>query len=142
MEWQVSKIIRPATGKRILVVEDEEIIRTLLAHVLKSAGYAVDTVDTVAAAMAHMEAHPYNLVLADEHLPDGRGLTIADQAAALGMDAIIVTGYAMRMAKDELARHEHILKPVTPIELVRTVARHIGGGDGEATITPDDKTPY
>ena len=38
MEWQVSKIIRPATGKRILVVEDEEIIRTLLAHVLKVGG--------------------------------------------------------------------------------------------------------
>jgi CheY-like chemotaxis protein len=142
MEWQVSKIIRPATGKRILVVEDEEIIRTLLAHVLKSAGYAVDTVDTVAAAMAQMDTHPYNLVLADERLPDGRGLTIADQATARGMDAVIVTGYAMGLSREELARHDHVLKPVTPIELVRTVARHIGGGDGDATITPDDKTPY
>jgi len=96
----------------------------------------------VAAAMAQMDTHPYNLVLADERLPDGRGLTIADQATARGMDAVIVTGYAMGIAKDELARHDHVLKPVTPIELVRTVARHIGGGDSDATITPDDETPY
>lgn len=128
MEWQVSKIVRPATGKRILVVEDEEIVRTLLTHVLASAGYTVDAVGTVADALDHIERFAYHLVLADERLPDGRGITVADRAAAKGLDAVIVTGYAMQMAKEELARHDHVLKPLTPFELVRTVERHIGGG--------------
>ena len=133
MEWQVSKLVRPATGKRILVVEDDELIRTLLAHVLASAGYAVDTAATAAAALEHIAAQHYHLVLTDDRLPDGRGVAIADHATAKGMDAVIVTGYASRMVKDDIARHDHILKPVTPNELVRTVERHIGGEDQAKT---------
>ena len=138
MEWQVSKLIRPATGKRILVVEDDELIRMLLSHVLAAAGYAVDSAATVAAALECMAAHRYHLVLTDDQLPDGRGVAIADRATSQGMDAVIVTGYASRIAKADAARHEHILKPVTPAELVRTVERHIGGKD--AAPKPVDET--
>ena len=138
MEWQVGKLVRPATGKRILVVEDDELVRTLLSHILSAAGYAVDAVATVDAALEHMAAHSYHLVLTDDQLPDGRGVAIADRASAKGMDAVIVTGYASRLAKDDVARHEHILKPVTPVELIRTVERHIGGED--AAPKPADET--
>jgi two-component system, OmpR family, alkaline phosphatase synthesis response regulator PhoP len=138
MEWQVSKLVRPATGKSILVVEDEEPVRTLLYHVLASAGYAVDTVATAAAALEHMEQRLYHLVLTDDRLPDGRGVAIADRAAARGMKAVIVTGYALNMAKDEVARHEHMLKPVTPRELVSAVERHIGS-DAASESIPDEK---
>jgi DNA-binding NtrC family response regulator len=137
MEWQVSKLVRPATGKRILVIDDDELIRTLIAHVLAAAGYAVDTADTVAAALQHLEARSYHLVLTDDRLPDGRGVAIADHATAKGIDAVIVTGYATRMVKDDVARHDHILKPVTPNELIRTVERHIGG---ERAKVPGDKS--
>lgn len=139
MEWQVSKLVRPATGKRILLVEDDELIRTLISHVLAAAGYAVDTAATAAAALEHMNARSYHLVLTDDRLPDGRGIAIADIATAKGMDAVIVTGYASRLAKDDVERHEHILKPVTPFELIRTVERHLGGED-QAVIKPTGET--
>jgi DNA-binding NtrC family response regulator len=137
MEWQVSKLVRPATGKRILVIDDDELIRTLLTHVLTSAGYTVDTGATVAQALAHLAAQSYHLVLTDDRLPDGRGVAIADHAAAKGIDAVIVTGYATRLGKDDIARHDHILKPVTPNELVRTVERHIGA---DRARSPADKS--
>jgi DNA-binding NtrC family response regulator len=137
MEWQVSKLVRPATGKRILVIDDDELIRTLIGHVLTSAGYAVDTAATVAQALEHMAAQSYHLVLTDDRLPDGRGVAIADLAAAKGIDAVIVTGYATRLAKDDIARHDHILKPVTPNELVNAVERHIGA---DRARSPADKS--
>ena len=136
MEWQVSKLVRPATGKRILVVEDEEPVRTLLFHVLASAGYTVDTVATAAAAFEHMDKHSYHLVLTDDRLPDGRGVAIADHATAKGMDAVIITGYGLNTAKDDVARHEHLLKPVTPFELVSAVERHIGSDAAPADTKP------
>jgi DNA-binding response OmpR family regulator len=126
MEWQVQKIMRPQSGKRILLVEDDDHVRTLLQHVLLSAGYAIDAAATVAEASILLGNNEYDLVLTDDRLPDGRGIAIADRAHARGIDAVVVTGFALRMAKDELARHDYLIKPVSPAELVGAVERHIG----------------
>lgn len=129
----MEKVTRPPGGKRILVLEDDQHVRDLLYHVLLSAGYVVDSVGTVGAAAALLERHHYHLVLADDELPDGRGVDIADKARARGIDAVVVTGYALRMAKEDLSRHDLLIKPVSPAELVGAVERHIG-----AAAAPDN----
>jgi DNA-binding NtrC family response regulator len=134
MEWQVSKVLRPTTGKRILVVEDEELVRVLLHHILSSSGYAVDSVGTVAAALQSLAAHDYHLVLTDDRLPDGRGMVIADKAAARGIDAVVITGYGLQLAKDEVTRHEFLMKPVTPQELVNAIDRHFAQDEKGAAV--------
>lgn len=125
MDWQMRRVIRRETEKRILVVEDDEPVRTLLHHVLLSAGYAVDSVSTMASALARLDARAYHLVLTDDRLPDGRGVRIAEIAKARGMDAVVLTGYMLQSAPGDLDAHEHLMKPVRPDELVAAVDRHM-----------------
>jgi CheY-like chemotaxis protein len=108
---------------RILLVEDDPDLRLLLEHVLLSAGYEVDAAATVAAAMARLENAAYDLVLADGRLEDGTGMMVAEKAVAAGSKALIITGYAFDLPREELGRYEYLLKPVRPNELLQEIAR-------------------
>jgi DNA-binding NtrC family response regulator len=104
----------------------------LLQHVLLAAGYAVDVADSVQAALAHLDAHRYHLVLTDDRLPDGRGTHIAEVARERDMDAVVITGYALQSAQQDRERYDYLLKPVRPAELLEAIARHLGG-DGQGS---------
>ena len=110
-------------ARRILLVEDDPYVLQLLQDVLLSAGYLVDTAETALNAFSLLEGNPYDLVLTDGMLPDGNGIAIADAAKSRGMKAVIVTGYALSFAKEDLERHDYLLKPLRPSELLRFVAR-------------------
>ena len=58
---------------RVLIVEDDAGIATGLAATLKASGYAVDVTSTLALASAALRVEPFDLVLLDLGLPDGRG---------------------------------------------------------------------
>ena len=73
-----------ARMSRILLVEDEYNVRVLLEHVLIDAGYEVDSAATVAEAKSLLDSVRYDLLLADGRLPDGTGMTLADQAEESG----------------------------------------------------------
>ena len=62
---------------RILVVDDDEGVRTLLEDVLSVANHQVDAAATVKAARALFEQNYYNLLLADLMLPDGSGIQVS-----------------------------------------------------------------
>ena len=117
---------------RILLVEDEQDIRVLLHNVLFAAGYHVDSVGTKASAFALLDMLRYDLILTDDRLPDGRGLDIADRASERGMDALVLTGYGMRLTRAEIDRHEILMKPIRPDELLEAVDRHVVGTPGIA----------
>ena len=110
-------------ARSILLVEDDADVRQLLQHVLLSAGYRLDAAESAREALSLIERNAYDLVVTDGILPDGNGIAIADAAKSRGMKAVIVTGYALRFAKEDLERHDYILKPVRPSELLRFVAR-------------------
>ena len=112
-----------AEMKRILLVEDDPELRLLLEHVLLGADYEVDTAATVAAANARLEVATYDLVLADGRLEDGTGMMVAEKAIEAGSKALIITGYAFDLPREELGRYEYLLKPVRPSELLQEVAR-------------------
>src|SRR5690242_19522186 len=101
---------------RILLVEDEADVRLLLEHVLLAGEYRVDSAATVEAACALLDGHTYDLVLADGRLEDGTGMMVAEKAAESGTKALIITGYAFDLPKEQLARYEFLLKPVRPSE--------------------------
>jgi DNA-binding NtrC family response regulator len=124
VEWQVEKVARAATGKHILLVEDEEQIRVLMEHVLAEAGYEVDSVDTAAVAKARIRSRRYDLVLTDGLLGDGNGMELADAAKAKGMLAVIVTGHTRALWRD-LQRYAFLSKPLRPNELVHAVDSYI-----------------
>jgi DNA-binding response OmpR family regulator len=110
---------------RILLIEDEATSRELLSYILSSAGYAVDAVESAAAAVAHLEATPYRVVIADWLLPDGNGIDLADRAAQLGAKTFIVSGYLIGLPAGAAERHVLFRKPVRPEELVAAVERAV-----------------
>jgi DNA-binding response OmpR family regulator len=65
---------------RILFVEDDKEIRSLIEEFLTDAGYEVDTAGTVAQGHSLLDIRKYDLVMVNGRLPDGTGLAVAQEA--------------------------------------------------------------
>jgi DNA-binding NtrC family response regulator len=67
-----------APALRILLVEDHDALREMLAGVLRDAGYAVEAVDSPADArrLLHGADGRYGLIIADHHLPGESGASL------------------------------------------------------------------
>jgi DNA-binding NtrC family response regulator len=108
---------------RILLVDDDVDVRHLMEHTLIDGGYEVDATGTVQDGHEMLEGQPYDLVIADARLPDRSGFELVDEAREKGVPALIVTGYAFNLPRDDLSRFEFLMKPVRPNELLRAVER-------------------
>ena len=120
----------PATSTRqasVLVVDDEERLRTILNDVLKSLGHRVDEAASGTQAMEKLTGGAYDLVMLDLRLPDidGRAVWqwIGERQAALSGRVVFMTGDTM---SPETQRFLHdsgrpvLTKPLT-IDRVRVV---------------------
>jgi len=81
---------------RILVVDDEEIARRNLSHVLSREGYAVDCAQDGAAALALLAENAYQLVLTDLRMPGIDGLELLRQTRQRwpGTEVVMITAHA------------------------------------------------
>lgn len=63
-------------GERVLVVEDEAAVRSLISTVLGTSGYAVRAAESGAEAVCALEESTYDLIISDLRMPglDGEGL--------------------------------------------------------------------
>jgi DNA-binding NtrC family response regulator len=94
----VKKAMYSVSLKRILVVEDEEEWQTKLRDILVRDGYRVDVEPTYGTALSMFQREDFDLVLIDLSLVPGealdrQGLALAEDLAARGIPAVIVTGY-------------------------------------------------
>ncbi len=83
-------------GQLILLVEDEESVRTLTADSLRELGYAVVEASSAAAALRVLDAHPdVALLFTDIVMPDMNGRKLADEAVKRRPDlrVIYTTGF-------------------------------------------------
>lgn len=112
--------------KRILLLEDEPTTQQLLANVLRREGYSIDVAPSVAEAMNLIGQHCYDLAIIDWRLPDGDGLLVADRAADLGAKTLVMSGYLFQMPAGRVVRHETLMKPLRPSEILTAVERSIG----------------
>ncbi|HEX7127689.1 MAG TPA: GAF domain-containing protein [Thermodesulfobacteriota bacterium] len=72
----------PGVPLRVLVVDDEEVVRHVVSAMLALEGYEAQTAEDGVAAAAHLAAEPFDLVLADVRMPGMGGLELADWIAA------------------------------------------------------------
>jgi two-component system response regulator HydG len=112
--------------KRILLVEDEATTQQLLANVLRREGYSIDVAPSLAEAMNLAGRQSYDLAIVDWRLPDGDGLLVADRAADLGAKTLVMSGYLFQMPARRARRHETLMKPLRPSEILEAVERSIG----------------
>jgi two-component system, OmpR family, KDP operon response regulator KdpE len=99
-------------GKRILLVEDEEINRALVRTILRRSPAAdlreLEVVEaaSVAEARKHLTGEPFDALLVDVQLPDGSGLALAAEisaAAPVRPVIIALTGDASTERRAEAA---------------------------------------
>ncbi len=103
-----------ARAARILVVDDEEIIRVLLGHAL--ADYEVSFAESAGAALGALERGAFDAVVTDKNLPDGEGSEVCQAARRANPDValVVLTGYASSRSAEEFLRldiDDYIAKP-------------------------------
>lgn len=122
---------------RILLVEDDPDVKLLMEHILATGGYQVVSVETVRYAAPLIESQPFDLLLTDGNLSDGNGVDLADLAVAKGVKALIVTGSALNIPAARMVKHEVMLKPLRPAELLAALERLFAKpGDGNVVEFP------
>lgn len=107
-----------ASEGRILLADDEPVFAAATADLLRREGYHVDTVGNAPAAIAAVEAEPYDLVISDLEMPgnDDMALLRAVIARHDGVPVIVLTGYpSLRSALTciDLPCAGYFTKPVT-----------------------------
>jgi len=117
--------------KRILVVDDEESIRTTIAEILQLEGYEVDTASTGAEAIQKSNEKYYDLAVSDMRLPDMLGYQVLAgmHESVPKMVKIIVTGYPSVQnaisAINEGGVDGYLLKPVDAELLLNEIKNQI-----------------
>jgi response regulator RpfG family c-di-GMP phosphodiesterase len=79
-----------AQPDRVLLVDDEAAIRLALSRFLRARGYAVETVDSGAAALAALRRDKFQLMLCDVRMPGITGLELVPPALAIDPDLAVV----------------------------------------------------
>ena len=110
---------------RILLVEDNLPIRSLVEEVLCDSGYEVDAESTVAGGLALLAARAYDLLLTDGRLPDGHGLTVAAKAKEIGVRVLVFTGYAHELPREQRESVTVLQKPVCMRELLGAITQSL-----------------
>jgi two-component system, NtrC family, response regulator AtoC len=103
-------------AKRILIIDDEEGIRSVLADLFTDLGYEVDQAQDGRAGLKTALAGEYDLVLCDLSLPHMDGLAILRELKeqAPGIAVVMITGYASMQSAIEamkLGAYDYITKP-------------------------------
>jgi PAS domain S-box-containing protein len=123
---------RPET---ILLVEDEELVRSMLLAALRRAGYTVVAPRTADEALAHARgAGPIDLVLTDVVMPGMNGIELVThiRQARPGVPVIFMSGHAeVPVLGSGIPSDAPFLeKPVTPAQLERTLRAFFGARPG------------
>ena len=117
----------PAPRKRLLVVDDEAIIRMVFKDLM---GKECDVIEaqTAEEAMELLRAGPYDLIVTDKNLPGLSGLDLAQEARKADPNSrvILMTGYPSLITAQqalELGVIDYLLKPFDEIREVREKIR-------------------
>lgn len=114
--------------RRILLVDDEELIRSAIAKFLRSKGYEVTTCDSGPAALDALEREKHVLMLADVRMPGMTGLALVPAALAVDPELAVMMLTAVNdapTATEALAHGamDYLMKPIELADLAAAVER-------------------
>lgn len=113
---------------RILVVDDELIVRTSLKEWLEVEGFSVDMAESGQGALDLLTAQAYPLMLLDIKMPGMDGVEVLKRAKEMRpeIQVVMMTAYATVETAVEamkIGAHDYLLKPFDPEAMVRMVAQ-------------------
>lgn len=117
-------------SNRVLVADDEKVIREILSDFLTMEGYVVRTVEDGHQALQELEQRAYNLLVTDLKMPRMGGIELLEEINRRGLDVltVIMTGFGTVETAIEAMKkgaYDYILKPFKVEEVIHTVQRGI-----------------
>jgi two-component system phosphate regulon response regulator PhoB len=117
-----------SVAPRVLIIEDEKDLSTVIAYNLRADGLEVVTVDTAEAGLREVHARRFDLVVLDLMLPDMSGLDVCRklkaQSATRDLPILIASARGEevdRVVGLELGADDYVVKPFSVRELVLRV---------------------
>jgi PAS domain S-box-containing protein len=119
---------KKAAKVRILVVDDEQVVRDVVKRVLTGEGHKVEAVDNAADALKKIEGRRYNLILVDIKMPGMNGVELYRRIQRVNKDlarrVVFITGDVMGADTEKFlaeTKVAHISKPFDAEQLKRSV---------------------
>jgi CheY-like chemotaxis protein len=125
------------TLPRILLVDDDEATRQGLAVLLAEAGYTVDPVGSLKAAMDELAQRAPDLLITDVRLQGYNGLQLLAMSPTR-VPTIVITGFPDRMLQADAQKMgaEYLIKPVAPAALLAVIRRKLSQSVAETEFSP------
>ena len=118
--------IAPKGSGRVMVVDDEEAIRDVIAHALSHAGYQVETFGNGQDAWEALEREPqgWDLLITDHTMPKMTGYQLSIKALALraNLPVILCSGYSQSLNLDEVKQNDLIYYLEKPLAIQNLLA--------------------
>ncbi len=117
-----------ADKSRVLVVDDEEALRTVLGGELSSEGYTVDTASDGDEAISMVQNKKYDLLLLDIKMPKVDGFEVLKfvKKNFPPIKVIMLTGFAdlkNAIESKKLGAEDFVSKPYDLVDLLTTIER-------------------
>jgi two-component system OmpR family response regulator len=127
---------------RILLIEDDKVIGAAVAEQLESDGHSVDWVMRLDAAADAFASAPFDLVLLDLMLPDGRGISFLKTLRKAGSKVPVMILTALDQISDRIeglnaGADDYLVKPFDLAELsarIGAVARRYSGNPNPVLV--------
>jgi len=107
------------TGKRILAVENDELVRSFLEDGLVTAGYDVDTASNGREALRKIDQGGYDLIVCDVRMPELDGPGLSRALAERGDDTL--AHLVFLTTPDSLDAHEALLAQIGVPVLIKPI---------------------
>ena len=116
------------TGVKVLVVDDEAVIRKGLCRVMEGRGYQAESAESGFAAIEMLQKTPFNIVITDLKMPGMDGIEVLKAIKILQPDVpvIMITGYSTVDTAVEAMKNgafDYISKPFTPEQVIAMVEK-------------------
>ncbi len=117
-------------GRRVLLVEDNEINRDLATELLTHMGIVVTIAENGSEAVERVTSQPFDLVLMDIQMPVMDGLTatrlIREKTQLFALPILAMTAHAMSGDRErslDAGMNDHLTKPIDPATLRKALVR-------------------
>jgi DNA-binding NtrC family response regulator len=128
--------------QKLLIVEDDQSVRTTMVTCLELEGYSVEAVSSTHEAIDRLEHHSYPIVISDIYLDERTGIDVLRTARRQNPECavILMTGRGSMetvMAATEGGAFEYLAKPFEMAHMIDTIKR------AEKSMSPvdDDEVP-
>ena len=136
-------LLRESNPLRVLLIEDDHVLGAAIRDHVLSSGHAVDWMLRLDDARLALDSVPYELVLLDLNLPDGRGLDLLRELRSSGstVPVIITTAQdqvAIRIEGLNSGADDYLVKPFDLAEMaarIAAVARRYGGNPAPEIVS-------